>query len=86
MNFKSGEKLKLLEDIFAIEKGKNVKIGKHRFNVEFVTNVSETKSLVRFGNKNKIISKKGWWIQGVWMGINYTSELIECETINLRKI
>jgi hypothetical protein len=82
MNFKSGEKLKLLKDIFAIEKGKNVKIGKHRFNVEFVTNVSETKSLVRFGNKNKIISKKGW----TRSGINYTSELIECETINLRKI
>ena len=82
MNFKSGENLKLLKDIFAIEKGKNVKIGKHRFNVEFVTNVSETKSLVRFGNKNKIISKKGW----TRSGINYTSELIECETINLRKI
>ena len=82
MDFKSGEKLKLLKDIFAIEKGKNVKIGKHRFNVEFVTNVSETKSLVRFGNKNKIISKKGW----TRSGINYTSELIECETINLRKI
>ena len=82
MNFKSGEKLKLLKDIFTIEKGKNVKIGKHRFNVEFVTNVSETKSLVRFGNKNKIISKKGW----TRSGINYTSELIECETINLRKI
>lgn len=82
MNFKSGEKLKLLKDIFAIEKGKNVKIGKHRFNVEFVTNVSETKSLVRFGSKNKIISKKGW----TRSGINYTSELIECETINLRKI
>lgn len=82
MNFKTGEKLKLLKDIYAIENGRNIKIGKHRFNVEFASSISETKSLVRFGNKNKVISKKGW----TRSGINYTSEIIECETKNLRRI